>query len=209
MKIWRSLLVIKGVCCLAAGISFSSGWVGAAPAQERPVGPPDLKRDQRDREQREAMLRTMESGVAATRLDEKRIEAAVNLIKDDFRQLQVIRNEIARYILADKPLDFKFISTKAGEINKRTERLKTHLLPPIPEGTGKKQQKPIEFDDEKMKDELVRLCRLIDSFVENPVLYTPGRVDIEQSTKAGNDLLSLVELSGIIRRSAEKLSKTN
>jgi len=55
----------------------------------------------------------------------------------------------------------------------------------------------------------VRLCLLIDSFVDNPVLYTPGRVDVEQSTKAGSDLLALVELSSNIRRSAEKLGKTN
>jgi len=206
MKIWRGLLEIKGVCCLAASISLFSGWVGAGLAQERPAGPPDLKRDQRDREQREALLRTTESGVAAARLDEKRIEAAVTLIKDDFRQLQIIRNEIARYILADKPLDLKFVSDKVGEINKRTERLKKYLMPPIPEDPGKK---PVEFDDQEMKDVLVRLCKLVDSFVENPVLYTPGRVDIEQSTKAGSDLLSLVELSSNIRRSAEKLSRTN
>jgi hypothetical protein len=208
MKIWRSFLAIKGGCCLAASIALFSGWGTMAVAQERPAGTPDLKRDQRDREQRETMLRTME-GVAVGRLDEKRIEAAVNLIKDDFRQLQIIRNEIARHLLADKPLDFKFVSDKAGEINKRTERLKKHLMPPSREDAGKKQQKPIEFDDDQMKDVLVRLCLLIDSFVDNPVLYTPGRVDVEQSTKAGSDLLALVELSSNIRRSAEKLGKTN
>ena len=204
MKNWRYLLVqVAG----SVTISLFSGVGGATLAQqsERPAGPPDLKRDQRDREHREAMLRTSETGATIARLDEKRIEAAVSLIKDDFRQLQIVRNEIARYILAEKPLDFRFISNKAGEVNKRTERLRKYLMPPIPEDASRRRK--IEFDDQEMKDVLVQLCRLIDSFVENPILKTPGRVDVEQSTKAGLDLLNLVELSGNIKRSAEQLGK--
>lgn len=207
MKNWRSGLGIQVAGCVV--ISLFSGWVETALAQqgERPAGPPDLKRDQRDREHREAMLRTAETGVTLARIDERRIEATVNLIKDDFRQLQIVRNEIVRYILADKPLDFRFISNKAEEVNKRSERLRKYLMPPIPEEASKR--KKIEFEDQEMKDVLVQLCKLIDSFVENPILKTPGRVDVEQSTKAGLDLLNLVELSGNIRRSAEQLGKTN
>jgi hypothetical protein len=178
-----------------------------AAQQERPSGPPDLKREQREREHREAMLRTAETRVAVAKLDEKRIEAAVDQIKDDFRRIQIIRNEIVRNLLADRPLDFKFLSNRAGEVNKRADRLKTYLMQPVPEDEGKKQKSQIEFNNEQMKEVLVQLCHLIDSFVENPVLKTPGRVDVEQSTRAGGDLLSIIELSGSIKRSAEKLNK--
>ena len=154
-------------------------------------------------------MRTAETGAAIVKLDEKRIAAAVDQLKDDFRQVQIIRNEIVRTLLTNQPLDYKLISNKAGEVNKRAERLKTFLIPPVPGQTGKKPKSQIEFDSDEMKDALVRLCELIDSFVENPIMKTPGSVDAEQSTKAGGDLLSIIELSDAVRRSTEKLSKAH
>src|SRR5687767_4286890 len=100
----RSLLATQASCCIAAAMFSVSGLVATALAQrERPAGPPDLKRAQRDREQREAMLRTAETGAAVVKLDEKRIAAAVDQLKDDFRQVQIIRNEIVRTLLANRP----------------------------------------------------------------------------------------------------------
>jgi len=205
MRDRRLLSVTQTVRC--AGV-FVLLFASLAAAQERPAGPPDLKRQQREMEHHEAMLRTTETGAAIVKLDERRIEAAVNKIKEDFRQIQVIRNEFARSVMAERPLDYKLVSGKAAEINKRAERLKIYLMPPIPEGSRKKQESQVEFKNEEMKEVLVRLCNLIDSFVENPVLKTPGRVDVEQSTKAGGDLLSIIELSSNIKRNAERLNKT-
>jgi hypothetical protein len=208
MRDRRSLSATQVVRCAAALVLLFTSHATAQAQAERPPGNPDLKREQREREHREAMLRTVETAPALTRLDEKRIEAAVSKIKDDFRQIQVIRNELVRSILAEKPLDFKIVSSRVEEINKRADRLKTYLMPPIPEGSQKKPVSQVEFKNEEMKGVLVRLCNLIDSFVENPVLKTPGRVDVEQSTKAGGDLLSIIELSSNLKRNAERLKKT-
>jgi hypothetical protein len=186
-----------------------SNSVAAQQPGGRPEGRPDLKRDQREREQREAVLRTAEARVAVAKLDEKRIEAAVTQVREDFKQIQIVRNEIARHLLSEKPLDYKLISNKAGDVNKRADRLKTLLMPPVPEDKAKSQKSAVEIGGAEMQGALVRLCNLIDGFVENPVLKTPGRVDVEQSTKAGGDLLSIVELSDNIKRSAEKLNKTS
>lgn len=193
-------------CIIAAAVSLAAAAAGAAP--QRPAGGPDLKAEQRKREMRETMLRNSELGAAIEKGDQKRIEAAVEQVKQDFRQIQIIRNEIARNILANRPPDFKLISGEAGEINKRAARLKKYLIPPAAD-VEKPQKSQIEFDPDQMKDALVRLCNLIDSFTENPVLKTIGRVDVEQSARAGGDLLDIIELSSNIKKSAERLKKSS
>jgi hypothetical protein len=114
-----------------------------------------------------------------------------------------------RIILAEKPFDYKLISDKAREINKRADRLKAFLIPVDPDDKEKNQKNQGEFDNDEMKGALIQLCNQIESFVDNPVLKTPDTVDVEQSTKAGGDLLSIIELSGTIKRSAERLNKSS
>lgn len=202
MKSRRSRIVTWFVCCLPAAISLLVMADSVLVGQSR-------KAEQRKREVRETMLRNAELGVAVDKADQKRIDAAIKQIKEDFRQIQIVRNEMVRNLLANKPLDYKLIAGEAGEINKRAGRLKTFLMPPAPEDKEKTQKSQIEFDNEEMKDALIRLCNLIAGFVENPVLKTPGITDVEKSTRAGGDLLSIIELSGNIKRSAERLNKTS
>jgi cytochrome c556 len=183
----------------------------AAPSQ-RPTRPPgnlDPKRAQREREMRETRLRKTELGVAIEKRDRRSIEEAAKKLQEDFRQIQIIRNEIVRIILAEKPFDYKLISDKAREINKRADRLKAFLIPVDPDDKEKNQKNQGEFDNDEMKGALIQLCNQIESFVDNPVLKTPDTVDVEQSTKAGGDLLSIIELSGTIKRSAERLNKSS
>lgn len=209
MKNLRYQSVKTRACILAAAVSLAAASAAAATPLQRPAGGPDLKAEQRKREVRETMLRNSELGAAIEKGDQKRIEAAVEQVKQDFKQIQIVRNEIARNILANKPADYKLISGEASEINKRAERLKTYLIPPAAEGKDKAPKSQIEFDGDQMKDALVRLCNLIDSFTENPVLKTIGRVDVEESARAGVDLLDIIELSSNIKRSAERLKKTS
>jgi len=180
-------------------------------AQSGRVSPPTVKdprSDTLERQNREATLRSAEMGVAAEKTDQRRINAAMEQTKEDFRQIQILRNEIVRKILADKPLDYKLISEEAGDVRKRADRLKSSLAAPAGEETAKSQKNEVDFNDQEMKSVLVRLCKLIDSFVENPVLKTPGITDAQQSKKAASDLLNIIDLSGNIKRSADKLNKT-
>ncbi|MGH9903349.1 MAG: hypothetical protein ACRD68_16200, partial [Pyrinomonadaceae bacterium] len=93
-----------------------------------------------------------------------------------------------------------------GEINKRAGRLKVHLLLHVPEGEGREQKAETELDQEGVKGALVTLCNQIISFVENPVLKSPGTVDVKQSARAGRELQNIIGLSGSISRSAGRLS---
>jgi hypothetical protein len=210
MRNQRSRSVAQIVYRLASALFLAAALAdaGAAMQGRRPTGNPDLKRDQREREQREAALRTTsEAPSVVAKLDQKRVEAAVKQLKEDFKQIQVVRNEIARNILAGR-LDYKIVLSETEDINKRAGRLKSYLIPPTPNEKEQAPKNQVEFNGQEMKDALIRLCILIDSFVDNPVLKAPDTTDVEQSFKAGGDLLSIIELSGNIKRSAERLNKT-
>lgn len=209
MKNRRLCSVARVVCALTLSVFFLALATGDASAQ-RPSAPsnPDPKRGMREREQREAMLRKSETAAEVEKRDQKRIAEAVEKIREDFKQIQIVRNGIVRRLLAGQPLDYKVIAEESADIHKRADRMRTYMLPPMPEDQGDQPKSQIEFDRGEMQDALVRLCNMIAVFVDNPTFKAPGTTDVEQSTKAGGELLSIIELSGNIKRSAEKLSKT-
>ena len=192
-------------CYLAAAIALLAATADNALAQ-RPDNP-DLKREQRNREVREANLRNAETKANLEHIDQKRVAAAIQQVKDDFKQIQIVRNQMVRDLLANKPLDYNLIADETGDIHKRADRLKTYLMPPVADKEKEQHKSQIEFGGDQMKDALVRLCNLIAGFIDNPVLKTPDKVDVEQSARAGGDLLMIIELSANIKRSAERLSK--
>lgn len=201
----RNHAAARAACYLAAAIAVLAATADNALAQ-RPDNP-DLKREQRNREVREANLRNAETKAILERIDQKRVAAAIEQVKEDFKEIQIVRNQMVRNLLASKPLDYKLIAGETGEIHKRADRLKTYLMPPVPEKKDAPPKSQIDFNGDEMKDALVRLCNLIAGFIDNPVLKTPDKVDVEQSAKAGSDLLMIIEMSGNIKRSAERLSK--
>ncbi len=202
----RNHSATRAACYMAAAIALLAAASETALAQRRPDNP-DLKREQRNREVREANLRNTETKAAIERIDQKRVAAAIEQVKEDFKQIQIVRNEMVRNLLAGKPLDYHLITHETGEIHKRAERLKSYLMPPVPNENKEHHESQIEFNNDEMKDALVRLCNLIAGFIDNPVLKTPDKVDVEQSAKAGGDLLMIIAMSGNIKRSAERLTK--
>jgi len=170
----------------------------------------DPKFDTLDRQNREATLRSAEMAPALEKLDQTRIEAALGQMRDDFKRIQIVRNEVARSVLSNKPFDYAAISDETSEINKRAERLKSFLIPAaIARDKQRDNSDGLQFRDGEMKGALAKLCHLIDSFVENPSLKNSGAVDIEQRKKLGLDLLNIVDLSSLLKKSAEKLAKAN
>lgn len=215
MRDQRTRSFTRSVCCLSAAAFWLIVTAGAAPAQQSdvpkgpPPGGPNLKAAARERELRETRLRNMDLAPSAEKRDQRRIDEAVEQVRQDFKQIQVIRNELVRVLLAEKPIDYKVISDKTGQIHKIAGRLKTYLLPSDAEDKdkGDKDHKDhAELDNGEMKGALIQLCNQIVSFIENPVLKTPGTVDVEQSTRAGSDLLGIIKLSHDIKRSAERLN---
>src|SRR5712692_1441359 len=142
-------------------LSLTTGSVRAQ--QPGQAAPPikDPKFETLERQNREATLRSAELGAAAAKTDQRRIQASIDQIKEDFRRLQVIRNEMVHNLLAGKPLDYKLVSAQVEETNKRTARLKTYLVPTTPAGSKENDKKQIEFNGSELKGALVRLCNLI------------------------------------------------
>jgi hypothetical protein len=183
---------------------------GAVQAQQPGQVAPPIKYpkfDTLERQNREATLRSAELGAAVAKTDQQRIQASIQQIKEDFRRLQVIRNEMVHNLLAGKPLDYKLVTGQVEETNKRATRLKTYLVPTTPAGREESDKKQVEFNSSEMKQALVRLCNLIFTFVDNPVIKNPGTNDAQQSTKASSDLMNIITLSDDIKRSADKLNK--
>ncbi|HEX3557651.1 MAG TPA: hypothetical protein VHU19_00495 [Pyrinomonadaceae bacterium] len=214
MKNYRSRSVKDAARQQAAFIALLLIAAGTALAQGAPSGAsaPGLKNPKGDTDiqtSREASLRSAEVGSTAGQVNQQHLAVAIEQTKQDFKRIQVIRNDMVDNLVARKPLDYKVISEQAAEVNKRASRLKTFLMPPAPDEKKKDEVKQVEYDEEALKGALVRLCNTIYSFTGNPMFKDPGTVDAQKATKAGGDLLNLIELSDNIKRSADRLGKSS
>lgn len=203
---------------VVAGI-FSLCLAGSSFAQRTPAGPPpgagpppnnNPNLEDRTRQVNESRLRSAEMGVRVDEENQKHLQAAITNMKEDFTRIQVLRNDIARSLIARKPLDYKLISEQTAEINKRTNRLNVYMLARAPEDDKEKNSPELKSED--MIDALVKLCKLIDSFTENPALKNAGTIDSkaiakakENKANADRDLLAIIKLSATIQKKSEIL----
>ena len=188
---------------------------GTLMAQRPPAGvgpPPNNNPNIGDRQRQvdESRLRSAEMGVGAEEANQKRLQAAIANMKEDFRRIQVLRNDIARNLLAHKPLDYSLLAQQSAEINQRTSRLGIYMR------ARSAEDKPDNASDSKSEDmteALVRLCKLIDSFTENPALKNAATVDSkdvakskEDKANADRDLRAIIKLSSSLQKEAENLT---
>jgi hypothetical protein len=135
--------------------------------------------------------------------DPKRSQAMMDQVSEDFQRILTLHNEIVRAITANRSLTYKFISDATGEIRKRAARLQSSLKlqkpGPITENRG------TDLNGMETKDELLLLCKQIESFVRNPIIEKPGTVDAQQLGKARKDLQSVVEISDALKKQADKM----
>ncbi|MCA1565311.1 MAG: hypothetical protein LC803_06705 [Acidobacteria bacterium] len=208
-------IFVAGFVSVACVFLFAANSIRAQ--QTTPGGPPppgnrDPFGEARERQQREAQLRSAEM-MGAVKMDRRASDAAAGQLREDFRNIQLLRNKLVRHLQSDKPLDYKFIANETGEINKRAGRLKTHLLRVAPEAgktePEKKEQEPAEIEGGQMSVALFKMCKRIDSFTESPVFKVRDVIDLQQSDKASRDLRDIIRLSAGIRRAAERLHKTD
>ncbi|MBV9929120.1 MAG: hypothetical protein JOZ96_29180 [Acidobacteria bacterium] len=198
------------VCLLALSPGAASAQQPGAPGTQPPgnIDPRDPYGEARERQQREAQLRSAERFGEVKLTDRRSVEAAVGQMKDDFRRIQVLRNEVVRHLQSGQPLDYKFVARQSEEINKRAGRLKTHLLRETPAGEKNASEPQGDIESALLTEALVRMCHRIDSFTENPLFKIPEVIDVKDAQKAGRDLRDILQLSESIGKSAEKLEKT-
>lgn len=173
-----------------------------------PVESPDPFAEMRERRQRETMLRSTELRLGGAAKEEKGVDTSLAQANQDFNRIQILHNEIVHRIAGGGTLDYKAMSDTAAEINKRANRLKKFLVPESLARDEDREKERIELNGGQLKVALVVLCQRIESFVENPLFNAPGTVDVEQSAKAGADLLRIIELSDNVKKDAGRLSKT-
>ena len=208
--------VMRMAGCLIAGIfvlGAAMSTLAQGPTPPAGAGPPmnpDPMRAERERQTSEARLRTAELGAAEDAERQKLIRMAIANVKQDFTRIQVLRNDIARNLVARKPLDYNLITEQTAEIRKRAQRLNVYMLARAPE--NKEQNSTLEFASEEMIDALVKLCKLIDNFTENPAIKNVATIDAkdrekakEDKAKADQDLMSIIRLSETIHKKSDSL----
>ena len=136
--------------------------------------------------------------------DPKRSQAMMAQVSEDFQRILTLHNEIVRAIAANRSLSYQFISDATGEIRKRSARLQSSLKLQKPEATTENRVTETDRKTLETKDELILLCKQIESFVRNPIIDKPGTVDAQQLGKARRDLQSIVELSDEIKKQVDK-----
>lgn len=163
----------------------------------------------RDEQQRQMALRSGGRRSADAHVDEKTVKAAAEQLNEDFKRVQIIRNELARAVTSGGALDYKHVSEEAGEVRKRSLRMQTYLAL-REESDAAKQHEDEDADalDEKhLRDSLVQLCHRIDSFVANPRFKSPEVVNVDANAKAARDLRQIITLSRQIKGGAERLGR--
>jgi hypothetical protein len=210
---YRDIKVKKLAGLLAVGM-FSLCLAVTALAQGKPAGagpPPNNNPniDDRIRQIDEGRLRGAETNAGVEAENQKRLQAAIVNMKDDYKRIQILRNDIARNLVARKPLDYKLVAEQTAEINKRSTRLNIYMQARVPD-----EEKPTsaELKNEEMVGALVKLCKLIDSFTENPALKNAATVDSkdiakskEDKANADRDLLAIIKLSASIQKKSGSL----
>lgn len=186
------------------GVVLSIAWSVAfsMPIAGQTVGDP-AKAQMQEMTRRELQLNRV-GATSGQPNDPKPSQAMMDQVSEDFRRILTLHNEIVRAIAADRSLSYEYISNAMGEIRKRSSRLQSTLKLQRPEPTEDNRVGAPGVEVLETKDELILICRQIESFMKNPIIETPGTVDAQQLEKARRDLDSVVQLSGYIKKRADK-----
>ena len=185
-------------------VLLSIAWsvVFSIPIAAQTIGDP-AKAQMQEMTRRELQL----SGLGTDRQqpnDPKRSQAMMDQVSEDFQRILTLHNEIVRAVAANKSLSYEFISDAMSEIRKRSSRLQSSLKLQRPEPTEENRVPAPDLEVMETKDELILICKEIESFIRNPIIETPGTVDARQLEKARRDLDSVVQLSAYIKKRADK-----
>src|SRR5262245_43281529 len=167
----------------SAGSDLSIEVVGAVfnslAAASIQYGYPSSTQQPRERQQRirELTLRALEKQQPVEKQDQRVIMALVEKVQEDFRRIQIVRNEMVRNLTANERLDYRFIEREVSEVNKRAQGLKERLFAPSPIEDPKDHEQRVEYTKELIKEALIKLCNLIYHFVDSPAFTNADVTD--------------------------------
>jgi hypothetical protein len=126
---------------------------------------------------------------------------------EDFETLQVANYALVDAVGSGPGFDYGAVKKHAGEIKKRTSRLKETLLLPEPEKDQMQKKSDESLTGETLKAAITAINALVQSFVTNPMFQQLGTVDTNNSTKARSDLDGIIRLSEQAHKCADALNK--
>jgi hypothetical protein len=129
-------------------------------------------------------------------------------LKDDFRKLQIVNNDLMQRTLIElqknpEAISIKEIRASLGEMQKRADRLRSNLRLPevrIPKAENMQEMASVP----SLTKGLLMLDQTVMKFVENPIFQQPGILDAQKSTSAAEDLCKILRLTEALRRMANE-----
>ena len=139
---------------------------------------------------------------------ERQARILLAALKEDFRQLQVVNNELMeRTVLESRHnperITSKEIRSSLSEIQKRARRLRTNLRLPEVE-TRKDDINKDGLSGFSLSSGLIMLDQTVTKFVENPVFQKPGVFDAHDSLRAAEDVNKILRLTESLCRLAKE-----
>lgn len=216
MKHNHLTLVLKGSTLMAAVVAFLTLLATPLMAQQRDTARPTSPAERMElRRARQSTLLNQEMQLRGLVNDKDWIEpdrqpyvrAVVQQAKQDFERIQIVNDQLMLAVMANTGFNYKNITEQTSEIKKRAKRFKETInLPPPVEGQAS-VKRPETISNEEMRAALLMLNEQVVSFVTNPLFQTSNLMDLKLGAKASRDLDAMIELSGVIRKNAERLSK--
>ena len=199
----RPFLIALPLMLLCVSPVFAQTAAGPPPTIDR-VNADRIRQQQMS--SREWQLRNFGTEPKAVK-DRRQVEALMTQTAEDFDRILTLHNEIARALTSNNDLDYHFVSDATAEIKKRASRVQSSLALRLSAEEALDLEKAPQPTELPMKDELIKLCHQIRSFVTNPSIANPSTINPDQMTKARKDLETVIQLSARIKKDADKLSR--
>ena len=178
-------------------------FVSAAHSQI-PVRPGNPRQDIQNREWALGNIRTNTSRDANGQLSREQKLAQLEL-RDDFRKLQIVNNDLMKRALVQKTIEPKEIRSALGEMKKLAQRLRDSFNLPPPKSPDKNK---VTDYNVKLSPGLLLLDQAVMSFVENPFFQQPKVLDMDLVVRAGNDINEVVRLTDFLRQLTKEDQKS-
>lgn len=195
---------------LAAFASALSPLAFGQTAQQRMEEAKRIEAERRAGEEERRMAAWELRMAEVRRPPERRRDAslAYEQIREDYKQIQIVNNDLARAVAGNGALDFKYVAKAASDIKGRAVRLKENLMLPVDKKQAERPRPVVGAEPEQLKSSLHALDNLVLEFVNNPIFEHTRIVNVEQAAKARRDLEDIIEMSEQIKKGSERLKNT-
>ncbi|MDQ2936482.1 MAG: hypothetical protein M3R67_03140 [Acidobacteriota bacterium] len=191
---------------LISGLLLLATCIGETRGQQSGSNHPSM-RDQVRAIQRADLDRLLLSSLPAKTDSESSRVAVMKQIREDFKDLQGLNNKMMAEAWARETLDYFSMSDMVSRIRGKAVRLKMNLNLPDSGNIEKVASDPNISNSREFRAALLVLDRSIMSFVTNPLFQKPNTIEVNQATRAGQDLESVIERTADLKKIASRLAK--